>query len=308
MSPGTVLLVLALGLGCGTGLWALAVWLFPPPPTLGTLLDRVTSPPPTASTTATTSAASAFLGVRRGRWEHRLGAPWQALGLPEPALVADLALLERATATHLAAKTVAAVTGLLAPALVVGVFALLGGDPGVAVPAAVSLAAAVTGFFVPDVLVRARAQRLRAEFRHGLSAYLDLTWITLAGGAGVDSAVRDAAAVGHGWVFARLRAALDAAHLTRTTPWTSLRRLGEDTGVTELAELAASVSLAGTEGARVRASLAAKAHALRTHELTRSEGDAHAATERLALPVTVLFLGFLIFIGYPAVTLVLAGL
>lgn len=308
MNAETVLLVLALGWGCGLGLWALAVWLFPPRPTLGALLHRVTSPPPTASTAATASPATGLLGARGGRWEHRLGAPWQALGLPEPALVADLALLQRPTATHLAAKTIAAVTGLLAPALTVGVVALLGADPGVAVPAAVSLAAAVFGFFVPDMRVRARARRLRTEFRHGLSAYLDLTWITLAGGAGIDSAVRDAAAVGHGWVFTRLRSALDAAQLTRTTPWTSLRRLGDDTGVTELAELAASVSLAGTEGARVRASLAAKAQALRTHELTRCEGDAHAATERLALPVTVLFLGFLIFIGYPAVSLVLTGL
>ena len=302
MSPTMVLLVLGLGLGCGVGLWALSVWLLPPRPSLGALLVRVSDPSPNAS------GPHSVLPGRRGRWEHQLATPWRALGLPETALVADLALLQRPTATHLAGKTVAAVAGLLTPALVTAGLALIGADPGATVPAAVTLAAAGVGFVVPDVLVRARARRLRVEFRHGLSAYLDLTWITLAGGAGVDSAVRDAAAIGHGWVFARLRAALDAAQLTRTTPWAGLRRLGDETGVAELAELAASVSLAGTEGARVRASLATKARALRTHELTRAEGDAHAATERLALPVTLLFLGFLIFIGYPAVTLVLAGL
>jgi len=132
--------------------------------------------------------------------------------------------------------------------------------------------------------------------------------VTLAGGAGVDSAVRDAAAVGRGWAFTRIRAALEGARLTRTTPWSGLRRLGDEVGVAELAELAASVGLAGTEGARVRASLAAKARGLRTHQLTDAESDAQSATERLALPVTVLFLGFLIFIGYPALMLVLAGL
>lgn len=299
MSPPTVLLVLGLGVGCGAGLWALAVGLFPPRPSLGALLDRVTGPP--------TELHAGSHGWS-GRWERGLGAPWRALGLPEPALVADLTLLQRPVTTHLAVKTVAALAGLLVPALVIGGLAVVGADPGVAVPAAVSLAAAGVGFLVPDVLVRARARRLRAEFRHGLSAYLDLTWITLAGGAGVDAAVRDAATVGQGWVFARLRAALEAAQLTRATPWASLRRLGDEVGVAELAELAATVNLAGTEGARVRASLATKARALRTHELARAEGEAHAATERLALPVTVLFTGFLIFIGYPAVDLVLAGL
>ena len=52
--------------------------------------------------------------------------------------------------------------------------------------------------------------------------------------------------------------------------------------------LAASVSLAGTEGAKVRQSLAAKAAALRTHQLTDAEGSAQAATERMSLPVVLL--------------------
>jgi hypothetical protein len=75
-----------------------------------------------------------------------------------------------------------------------------------------------------------------------------------------------------------------------------------------LSELAASVSLAGTEGAKVRASLAAKAAALRTHQITDAEADAQAATERMSLPVMALFLGFLVFIGFPALTQVLNGL
>jgi tight adherence protein C len=70
--------------------------------------------------------------------------------------------------------------------------------------------------------------------------------------------------------------------------------------------LAASVSLAGTEGAKVRTSLAAKAGALRTHQITDAEGNATA--ERMSLPVMLLFLGFLAFIAYPALTQVLSGL
>jgi tight adherence protein C len=77
--------------------------------------------------------------------------------------------------------------------------------------------------------------------------------------------------------------------------------------VDELSELAASVALAGTEGAKVRASLAAKATSLRTHELAEAETADQAATERMSLPVVLLFAGFLVFLGYPAVEKVLTG-
>ena len=74
-----------------------------------------------------------------------------------------------------------------------------------------------------------------------------------------------------------------------------------------LSALAASVALAGTEGARVRASLAAKAASLRTHELAEAETADQADTERMSLPVVLLFAGFLL-LGYAAVQEVLTGL
>jgi Flp pilus assembly protein TadB len=76
--------------------------------------------------------------------------------------------------------------------------------------------------------------------------------------------------------------------------------LGERLEVSELTELAASVSLAGTHGARIRASLAAKADALRGHQQAEVEAEAEAATERMTIPVAVLLFGFLVFIAYPA--------
>lgn len=296
MSVTTVIAVLALGVGAGVGLWAMAVWLAPPRPRLGELLDRATLPAPVQDV------------ADERRWVRWAAAPARALGLPDKALLVDLGLCGRTVTAHLAAKTGGAVLGLLAPALAVAGLTVAGVDTGLVVPFATCLVAGVAGFVLPDLLSRATATRLRGQFRHALSAYLDLTWITLAGGAGVDTAMRDASTVGTGWAFDRIRAALDAAALTRTTPWAGLRRLGGDIGVGELAELAASISLAGTEGARVRASLAAKAQGLRTHQLSDAEGAAQSATERLALPVTVLFLGFLIFIGYPALVQVLTGL
>lgn len=293
---------IALGVGSGIGLWALAVYLFPPRPALGAVLTRATAPPAPAPILATDDTG----------WAARLGrpavAPLRALGLPGPRLARDLAVIGRSTSTHLAEKATLAVAGLLLPALLTVVLTVAGLGPGFEFPIIAGLVLAAVGFILPDLQARSEAAKLRAGFRHALSAYLDLVWITLAGGAGVDSALGDSVSIGRGWAFEQIRRALDTARLTRTTPWATLRQLGEELDVTELAELAASVSLAGTEGAKVRTSLAAKAGALRTHQITEAEGDAQAATERMSLPVMALFLGFLAFIAYPALTQVLNGL
>jgi hypothetical protein len=129
----------------------------------------------------------------------------------------------------------------------------------------------------------------------------------LAGGAGVEGALAEAAAVGQGWAFGQLRQALEEARLTRVAPWGPLGRLGEDLGVEDLCELAASVGLAGSEGARVRATLSAKAGSIRAHSLADAQAAAEAMSERMSLPVVVLFAGFLLFVGYPALAHVLTG-
>jgi hypothetical protein len=167
---------------------------------------------------------------------------------------------------------------------------------------------ALGGFFAPDLALRSQASRRRRDFRHALSAFLDLVVIALAAGGGVDSALTDAARVGTGESFAALRRALDAARLARIAPWGPLGRLGDELGINELSELAASVSLAGSEGAKVRESLAAKAASLRAHALADAEGEAQAATEAMSLPVVVLFAGFLVFLGFPALAHVFGAL
>jgi tight adherence protein C len=78
--------------------------------------------------------------------------------------------------------------------------------------------------------------------------------------------------------------------------------------VSELSELAASISLAGTEGARVRDSLAMKASTLREHAMAEAEAEAESTTEKMAVPVVLLFLGFMILIGYPAFDAVMTTL
>ncbi len=300
----TVAIMLVLGAGFGLGLWALLVWLVPPRPSLAALLAGLdatpTEPPPSGTAT---SAATDGGG---GGWVVRLGRPFvgvqRALGLPGEALAEDLAIIGRPVPAHLAEKATAALVGLFLPAAMELAFTLGGRPLPWALPAVGAVALAVAGFLFPDAVVRAEAARRRAAFRHALSAYLNLVHILLAGGAGVEGALTDAASVGQGWPFALLRRALATARATRATPWAALAELGDELRLAELGELAAAVSLAGTEGAKVRASLAAKAAALRARAGTDAEAKANAATERMAIPGVLLAVGFIVFVFYPAMT------
>lgn len=121
----------------------------------------------------------------------------------------------------------------------------------------------------------------------------------MAGGAGVETAMFDAAAVGEGSGFRHVRSALSAAQARREPPWQLLGELGERLGVTELEELHASMTLAG-DGAQVRDSLSAKATGIRLRDLAEIESEAQARSETMVLPVALMFAGFLVLIGYPA--------
>jgi Flp pilus assembly protein TadB len=283
--------------------------LFPAAPPLSAALARLSrSRELTTGLPAVTEPRSDYsteIGRRVGTAVGRIMA---SLGLAPRALDADLRLVGRTIDQHLGQKALLAVFGLLLPSLTAFVAAAGGVQTGFVLPIGLGVAAAVVFFFVPDLTLRSEAAKRRSGFRHGLGSFLDLVVISLAGGAGVESALKDSAEIGRGWAFAQLRDAIQMTALTGESPWMALSRLGADLGVPELNELASSVSLAGTEGARVRESLAAKATSLRDHELAAAESEAQSATERMALPVVTLFLGFLILIGYPAVDAVLTGL
>lgn len=291
-----------LGAGCGLGLWALIVWAAPPRPPLATVLGRLHRQPEPPPILTTDERGWAALAGRRAT------PALKALGLPGASVSRDLAVLGRDVDAHLAEKATLTILGLLTPTIFALLLALLGASPDPVMPVLLAAGGGALGFLAPDLRVRAEAKQRRADFRQALSAYLDLVVVSLAGGAGADGALTDAATVGHGWAFTQLRRALDVARLTRVPPATALARLGTEIGSRDLAELAASLSLAGTEGARVRNSLAARAKSLRTHLLTDTDAAARAATERLGLPWGLLFLGFLIFLGYPALHQILTGL
>lgn len=297
-------MTLALIAGAGVGLGVLLIMrgVRAPRPALTVALDRLR---PGYQDAGAARGGIEAEGARLGR---RLAATLDRSGLRLAATRADLAVTGKPLERFYLDKILFAIFGFaLVPAVAAGM-AMGGFEMPVIVPVWVSVALGVGGFFLPDFLVRGEATNRRRSFRHALSAFLELVRINLAGGAGIEGALHDAVIVGQGWAFAHLREALVTARLSGETPWTALGRLGVELRIDELSELSSSLLLAGNEGAKIRESLAAKAESLRRHEAALAETRAQQASERMSLPIACLLMGFLIFLGYPAVSKVLSGL
>lgn len=155
-------------------------------------------------------------------------------------------------------------------------------------------------WLIPIRKISKIAQVRRTDMDLAVAVYLDLVNVLLAGGAGVETAMLAAASAGDGWCFEQIRLALARAQSSRRSYWDSLRELGVEAQVESLEEVANSVQLAGEHGARIRQSLASKAHALRARNLARIEHEAEQRTEHMGLPIVLLFFGFILLIGYPA--------
>jgi tight adherence protein C len=169
------------------------------------------------------------------------------------------------------------------------------------VPGAVTLAGCAWGLLVPIFGLRQEAKSRRRAFSHALSAWCDVVVMSLASGRGVEQSMETAAASGGGWAFAQMRGALHAGYVRGEPPWVALAQLGAEMGIADLSELANTIAMAGEEGAAVRNTVAAKARTIRERITADTELTAAAATERMSLPNILLVLGFLVFLGYPAV-------
>jgi len=301
--------MLVVALACGAGI-GLAAWLairafMPARSSLAAALDDLQHPratPPTVTSEPRSQAITSVLGPRVARVAGALG--FEA----DRRLTADLELIGRSWERHVLDKVLAAIYGFVLPLIVW----VLMGAAGVQLPVAVAVIAAAlgvgAGFVLPDVVLRAQVAERRASFNHAFALYLELVSLVLAGGGGIETSLLRAADTGEGWAFQQLRAALTAARLTGRTPWEAFEDLGARLRLPALSDLAASVTLAGEQGAKVRASLAAKAASLREHKVRDAEAAAEAASERMTIPLVMLLVGFVIFIGYPAVERVLVSL
>jgi tight adherence protein C len=296
-----VLLALVTGGFLGASIWLLIVAALRPPANLAAAAarwqlrrDRY----PRAEEEVDTTAKA-----RLGRW---LMSQARRRGLVFTSMRADLALIDRSLEEHLVSKVLLAGFGLLLPSGMAAVLASFGVSVPVLGGVVVGLVLAALFFVVPDLSVAEQAAHRRADLRRALACYLDLVAMSLAGGRGVPEALPSAAEIGQGWGFELLGRTVAAARTSGVTPWVALGELGQRTGIAELQDLGSALGLVASDGAKVRESLKARASSQRRRQLAEAEGDAQRASQSMSKAQLVLALGFLVFLGYPALINVLA--
>lgn len=157
----------------------------------------------------------------------------------------------------------------------------------------------VTGWvFVRQIALA--AERRRADMNMAVAVFLDLVNVLLSGGAGIETAIVTAASAGDGWAFTEIRKTINRAQSSRDHYWSALQDTGVFLKVQSLQDVAQSIQLAGEHGGRIRQSLMSRADALRKKNLAHIEHEAERRTERMGIPMVVMFVGFVMFIGYPA--------
>ncbi len=295
--------MLAVGLGLVVGLGGLGVvvGLRPAVPSLESARlrwNRGVPADPAPGRIDRRVGAGVVDALDRSRWAGDGGAP---------ALRAAAGITGEDLAAVAARSVVWAGSALVAPPVLWLVADATGRPVPLLAPMVLVLAAVPAGGLLPFARLLRRADERRGHARVVLGSFVDLVVLGLAGGVGVEGALLAAAQVTPDWMAARMARTLVVARDAGVAPWSALAALGDDLRLPELVELATTVQLAGTEGARIRATLAARAASLRRHEQADAETAANTATERLFLPGALLLVGFLVFIGFPAVQRILVG-
>lgn len=159
----------------------------------------------------------------------------------------------------------------------------------------------VVFFLVPDADLKSKAAARRREFDDTVTAFVELVSVSVAGGGGVNTALVDATRMGEGWAFELLRESLADSNLRSETPWAGFERLGNHLGIPTLVELSGAMALAGSSGAKVSETLVSRAESARSKELSERLAEAERASETMGVPVVAMLIGWMGFLGYPAV-------
>ncbi len=276
--------------GCfGLGIWLVLRGLFPAPVSLAERL----------ATFDDRGIRSDNPGALRSLWSRL--AVWLLRTVKSDLMdevQSDLEVTAGDLETHATDKLNAGVGGAV---LLVAVLYLFGLARSVFAVTLILVAGFIVFYVVPDLELKRRAAARREEFREALNAFVSLVAVSISGGGGVNSAMNDATAIGGGWCFEALRRSIAEATLHGESPWAGFDRLGRRLGVVSLIELAGALSLAGTSGARVTETLKARAESGRERELAEAMTAAEKKSESMNIPVATMLLGWMGFMGYPAV-------
>jgi len=299
------------GIGMGVGVLGLVAALRRQRQSLDFLFDTLDREP-AISFSIKDSTGARLVGSSRWRLDRTFAGQLEATLKQSPRIVSRIAPALSISGTNLNVLCSEVLLGSASGVLVPFVCWLLVEASGIrlslVVPVWVALLLGLGGGALPVAFLFSEAKRCKRTARRSVGTFLDLVVLCLAGGMGIEGALHAAAAVGDDEVTIRLARALAVARDAGQTPWDALAGVGAHLGVEELVELAAAVGLAGSHGARIRSTLAAKAASIRKHELADAEAAANSVTERLFIPGVFLLVGFLLFIGYPAVERITTGL
>ena len=220
-------------------------------------------------------------------------------------IAADLAVLGR-TPRDFALTRLTMTTGFAGLPIAVALLTATSGA--VWNPAYLALAAMIgggLGFVVSRGTLASEAKERRHAFVAELASYLDIVAQLLTGGAGVEDALWRAARNARSPAIITIRDTLASARTRRRSEWSALGELATRIRVPELSELVTAVQLAGGSGAKVSASLVAKAHSLRDRTASQQLAEAQRASERMGGPLIGMLLAFLILVIAPALASVM---
>jgi len=295
MTPaGSIVLLTAVGV---VGLLlAVSGWL-QPAPSLKRVIEHLQRP-------ALGASAASPAAARRHR--YRVVGPLVRAATNYPRMLpsgSQLRLVGRSLEEHVIILVLAAVVGFVGPPLVVGLLqsaALV--SLGWFVPVVAALTCAVLGPIVVHTATIERAAEVRTDLRYQVSAYLDVVTMLLAGNAGYEGALEQAAHAGDGRLFAELRRRMRESGARGLSLTDALQRVGSELGLDELEQVAATAALSAAEGAPVARTLAAKCATLRTALSTEQESEARLRTSRLTTPIVGMALIFMGLVIYPALS------
>lgn len=289
--------VVIAGMGMGAGLWLLLSGIAPAREPLARTLARLGNPEAIAPRSDAHS-----LDARIGGQLRRLPAAERLVEM----LRTDVRVLRQDPDEQLAKVAAYGVVGLLwAPTVAAGAWLLVGVRLPWLLPVWLSALGGVGAVALSIRHVRQQAAEARAEFSQSLSVYCDVVSMTLSAGRELHTALFDSAVQGDGWAWRELQDTLQRGFLEGQQPWESLSVLGRELGVDDLVELAATLGLADEEGTSVAETVASRAGSMRERLVAEAETRAAAITERMAIPGAMILLGFLWFIAFPAIYLVL---
>lgn len=290
------------GVLAGLGVYALVRALLPGRPGLSARIQQIDAIRHRGQAPAHAPAGGRTSTVAGLREEigNRVADFYAAQGWEQRSLRADLSILGRSWEAFLATKVLLAAGAVVfAPFVCAGLWEL-GMHLSLTVPLWLALLLGAITFVLPDLEVVRDAAKKRRDFRRVVGAYLDLVSMNLAGGRGLPEALMAASEVGDGWALQRIRNCLADARIVGMTQWEGLGRLGDDLAITELKDLGAALALVADDGAKIRASLSARAATMRHRELSEIEGKAGEQSQSMLVAQMLLAAGFLIFLSYPA--------